>query len=104
MRAVKTAGARHCESTGLTCGDSPRQQAEKLRIRPLRVITNISVIITMALAVWLAPEASADPHPFSNLNCSCRSPADLGRASSDQIAQGIHDGLSEPHATQRSAI
>ena len=67
-----------------------------------QVVTKIldSAAIVLGAAVGLAApagadtNAGADPNPFSNVSCSCQTPASVTSLGvTDQLNQGIHDGL-----------
>ena len=54
----------------------------------------VSGAIVLGAAVGLAAPAGADPNPFSNVSCSCQTPASVTSLGvTDQLNQGIHDGL-----------
>ena len=55
----------------------------------------VSGAIVLGAAVGLAAPAGAEtPNPFSNLSCSCQTPAPTtSPVVADQIHQGIHDAL-----------
>ena len=68
------------------------------------VIRNIlfGAAIALAAAVSVATPASADPSSFGTLGCSCQPPvvAPPGKApATDQVDQGIQNGLSYLHGS-----
>ncbi len=61
----------------------------------------VGVVIASGAGAWAAAAVSADPNPFSTLSCACPETAPQGSPLlTDQIVQGIQQGLADPTVPQ----
>lgn len=98
---MKAAQPCRCNFNGCMADDSDRPGPHAAG-DSFTVIAKIlvGVAITLGAGVGLAPAASADPSPFSNLSCYCHLPPGPSAAIPDQVGRGIQDGLLDLQATR----